>query len=104
MASIFQGFFPAIREKRTRVRRKPCAEGIASMVVHLGALEPVGNLEAGGQALGVRAFLRPWRNTLGMVRGEARKATGLEQPWGVGEGWLIAPDVGIGDTVVVLFT
>ena len=57
MANIFQGFFPEIREKRTRVRGKPCAEGTASMVVHLGALEPVGNLEAGGQALGVRAFL-----------------------------------------------
>lgn len=41
---------------------------------------------------------------MGMVRGEARKATGLEQPWEVGEAWLIAPDVGIGDTVVVLFT
>lgn len=41
---------------------------------------------------------------MGMVRGEARKATGLQQPWGAGEGWLIAPDAGIGDTVVVLFT
>ena len=74
MANIFQGFFPEIREKRTRVRGKPCAEGAASMVVHLGALEPVGNLEAGGQALEVRAFLRPWRNTMGMLRGAGIRA------------------------------
>lgn len=88
MANIFQGFFPEIREKRTRVRGKPCAEGTASMVVHLGALEPVRNLEAGGQALGVRPFLRPWRNTLGMVRGAGITARRdirrhMEPVWGI---------------------